>query len=270
MRMSPTPKNPSGSSPAAVVARDLDVLRASRVALRGVTLELGKGQSLAVIGPNGSGKSTFLRALAGLLETRGHLRVAANAERGGVAMVFQGSQVDPHLPMTAREAVALGRLPHMGLLRRRTRADIAAVEGAMERMDVADLAGEQLATLSGGQMQRVLVAQALAQDAELVLLDEPLTGVDVNARAQILGTIDSEVKRGIPVVISTHDLADAAACDRVLLVAGHQVAFGTPAEVLVEEHLAVAFGGRVLQAIDGSVVLDDPHHHHEAGHGERR
>ncbi len=252
----------------AVVAEDVSVTIGSRVALSGVNLTVPAGSSVAVIGPNGSGKSTFLRALAGLGEVAGRLIVDAASNEAGVAMVFQGAGVDPHLPMTVGEAVALGRYPIAGWLGRFSKLDRQIVGDSIRRMGTEDLVNEQLSTLSGGQRQRALVAQGLAQQSALLLLDEPFTGVDVLARDRILRSIDEELSEGHTVIISTHDLADAARCDLVLLLAGKQIAFGTPESVLSEPHLAEAFGERVLHAVDGSMVLDDPHHHHKDHDGD--
>lgn len=263
----------AGSSAAvaeAVVAEGVSVTIGSRVALSGVNLTVPAGSSVAVIGPNGSGKSTFLRALAGLGDVSGQLTVDAASHDAGVAMVFQDAGVDPHLPMTVGEAVSLGRYPTTGWLGRFSKLDHQIVGDSIRRMDTEDLVNEQLSALSGGQRQRALVAQGLAQRSPLLLLDEPFTGVDVLARDRILRSIGEELADGRTVIISTHDLADAARCDLVLLLAGKQIAFGTPESVLTESHLAEAFGERVLHAVDGSVVLDDPHHHHEDHDGDAR
>src|ERR687897_206500 len=148
----------------------------------------------------------------------------------------------------------------------RDHGDRAAVNRSLERLGVADLARRQLHELSGGQRQRVLVAQGLAQEADLLLLDEPVTGLDVVSRELILEAVAAEQAAGRTVVLSTHDLTDARQADRVMLLANRLVAFGAPDEVLTDRPLAAAYGGRVLALPEGVVVMDDPHHNHHDDH----
>ncbi|HEX5365708.1 MAG TPA: zinc ABC transporter ATP-binding protein AztA [Acidimicrobiales bacterium] len=239
----------------------------ARTALAGATFALPAGRSVALIGPNGSGKSTLLRAVAGLVEPRaGHLDVPARRRRGGVALVLQATEVDRQLPVTVGETVTMARYARRGPFARLRPDDRAAVARALERMDVADLAGRQLHELSGGQRQRVLVAQGLAQDSDLLLLDEPVTGLDVLSRQRILAAMDAERDAGRTVVASTHDLEDARRADLVLLLANRVVAAGPPEEALADEPLRQAYGGRILHLGGGTVVVDDPHHDRRHGH----
>ena len=133
----------------------------------------------------------------------------------------------------------------------------------MSRTGVGDLAGRQLLELSGGQRQRVLVAQGLASEADLLVLDEPMTGLDVVSRGRILEVMAEERSVGRTVVFSTHDLAEAAGADQVVLLAGRVVASGSPEQVLTEEHLVEAYRGRLVDVADvsGLWLIDDPHHH---------
>src|SRR5688500_12497869 len=194
----------------AAIATDLLLAYGSRAALSDATFSFPAGRTVALIGPNGSGKSTLLRALAGLLEPRsGRLEVPARQRRGAVALVLQTTDVDHALPVTVRETVTMARYATRGVFGRLHAADRAAVHAALERMEVADLAGRQLHELSGGQRQRVLVAQGLAQQGELLLLDEPVTGLDVVSRELILAAVKAEQADGRTVVVSTHDLDDA-------------------------------------------------------------
>jgi ABC-type Mn2+/Zn2+ transport system ATPase subunit len=187
--------------------------------------------------------------------------------------VLQTTEVQPTLPLTVREAVCMARYAARGPFRRFRPADRAAVREALERMEVADLAGRQIHELSGGQRQRVLVAQGLAQRAELLLLDEPVTGLDVVSRDLIFRAVAGERSAGRTVVLSTHDLADAGRADLVMLLANRLVAFGPPGEALADAPLRVAYGARVLGMPAGAMVIDDPHHapdgrgddHHRAG-----
>lgn len=242
-----------------VVVEDLVVRYGEVVALRDVTLRLGPGTTLAVIGPNGSGKSTLLRAIAGLAESR-HGTVVLPGDRAP-SFVLQSTDVERSLPITVWDTVATARYPSLGLLRRFGAQDRAAIGRAMERLAIADLADRQLHDLSGGQRQRVMVAQGLAQEASVLLLDEPVTGLDIVSRSLILEVIDEERADGKIVLFTTHALDEARRCDQVLLLAGAPIAIGPPDEVLCEEHLKAAFGGRFIRVGD-TIVLDDPHHVH--------
>ena len=245
--------------PLAVTIDDLSVRYGDHLALDHVSLQVEGGSTIAIIGPNGSGKSTLLRAIADLAP-----RSTGVITRHGVsvALVLQATDVDRTLPITVRETVRMARYAQRGLFHRLHPEDHAVVQAALDRLDIADLADRQLHDLSGGQRQRVLVAQGLAQEADVLLLDEPVTGLDVVSRQTILEVIEEERGAGHAVLMTTHDLDDASRCDRVLLLDTRAVAEGTPSEVLVESHLREAFGGRVLLLAGGDVFVDDPHHAH--------
>ena len=221
-------------------------------------MEIPAASSLAVIGPNGSGKSTLLGVLAGTITPNSG---SATVDGRPPALVLQSTDVDRSLPITAWDTVSLARYPTLGLFRRFSSTDRDAVEGAMKRLTIDDLADHHFHDLSGGQRQRVLVAQGVAQDTEVLLLDEPVTGLDMTSRAVILDLIDEEVTAGRTVVVTTHNLDEARRCDQVLLLDTTAIAVGTPEEVLTEEHLRRAFGGRFIRVGD-EFILDDPHHSH--------
>ncbi len=244
---------------ATLTIRGLEVRYGDSVALTDVDLDLPPGTSLAVIGPNGSGKSTLLNAVAGIVDTS-----AGTITYDGLtpALVLQSTEVDRSLPITVGDAVGLARYPTLGLLGRFRSEDRDAITDAMRRLGIEDLENRQLHDLSGGQRQRVLVAQGLAQESDLLLLDEPVTGLDVVSRGLILDVIHDELARDRSVIVTTHDLDDARICDLVLLVDKHAIAVGTPDEVLTEDHLVHAFGGRFIRVGD-RLILDDPHHHHQ-------
>jgi manganese transport system ATP-binding protein len=242
----------------AITTRGLEVRFGDTVALSGLDLEVPAGSSLAVIGPNGSGKSTLLGALAGTLEPTAGEAVVAGP---GPALVLQSTDVDRSLPITVRDTVSLARYPTLGLFGRFRASDRSAVEQALTRLAIDDLANRQLHELSGGQRQRVLVAQGLAQDTGVLLLDEPVTGLDVVSRAIILDVIDDEVAAGRTVVVTTHNLDDARRCDQVLLLDTSPIAVGPHDTVLTAHHLRRAFGGRFIRVGD-ELLLDDPHHSH--------
>lgn len=252
-----------------VVARGATLAHGTHVAMRDASFELVPGSVVAVIGPNGSGKSTLLHGIAGLMRPlRGTIEVGGRPARVGgreVAYVLQSTRVHEHLPITVREAVTMGRYAHRGPFRPLGRTDRAAVDAALERLAVADLSTRQLRELSGGQRQRVLVAQGLAQEAPVLLLDEPVTGLDLVSQRTILEVVSAERDAGRVVVMTTHDLGEAAHADVVLLLAGRIVADGPPGQVLTAEHLAAAYRQRVIRLDDNVLMLDDaPHHDSDA------
>ncbi len=220
----------------------------------------------AVIGPNGSGKSTVLNALAGLVEpAAGTLEVLGTSPvqaRARVSYVLQSVTVPAGTPLTVGETVGMGRYPRLGLWRRRSADDRRRVHSAMEQLAIVDLARRHLTELSGGQRQRVYVAQGIAQSHEVLLLDEPLTGLDLVSARTIDGIIHSERHRGCSVVLTTHDLEEARAADHVLLMNGRVVASGPPEQVLTLANLEIAYG---IGALHGSVgiFVDDPAHPRE-------
>lgn len=238
--------------------RDVHVDYGSVHAVGDLSFEIPTGVSVAVIGPNGSGKSTLLKVIAGVVEPTSGSVDMHGAE---TAIVLQSTDVDQSVPITVRDTVAMARYSRLGLLRRFGHDDHQAVRTSLERLDIADLADRQIHHLSGGQRQRVFVAQGLAQDAPVLLLDEPLTGLDVVSRTIIAEVLDAEQAAGRTIVTSTHNFTDAERADLVLLLATRFVAFGTPGEVFTEEHLQTAFGGRFAR-VGNTLVLDDPHHHH--------
>lgn len=244
--------------PSQLTIGGLQVRYGDRIAIDDLDLVVPAGSTLAVIGPNGSGKTTLLKAIVGLMRPSAGAIGLAGAR---AALVLQSTDVDRSVPITVRDTVSIARYATLGLVRRFGPADRAAVDRAMVRLDIDGLANRQLHDLSGGQRQRVLVAQGLAQDAEVLLLDEPVTGLDVVSRGAILAVVDEERDKGRTVIMTTHDLDDARRCDQVLLLATRPIAAGPPAHVLEETHLIEAFGGRV-QRVGDDFVLDDPHHSH--------
>jgi ABC-type Mn2+/Zn2+ transport system ATPase subunit len=246
----------------AVRARGLYLAHRRRIALADADFELPSGRISTLIGPNGAGKTTLLHAIGGLTRPDGGtLEVPARRRRGGVAYVLQSTEVNGYLPLTVREAVTMGRYATTGPVRRLSGADREAVDEAIEALGIGDLARRQLTELSGGQRQRAFVAQGLAQQADLLLLDEPITGLDLVSREHILAAVEATRAAGRTVVISTHDLGDAAQADHLLLLAARVVAAGPPAEVLTDEHLSEAYGGRLLRLDERTLVVDDHPHH---------
>jgi manganese transport system ATP-binding protein len=261
---------PDAADRCAVTLKRADLGYGRPPALRAVDLCIGVGERAVLIGPNGAGKTTLLHGIAGLLSpVSGTVRVlgAPPADRRvDIAYVLQGARVGHSLPITVEEVVRMGHYPRLGLLGHMTAEDKASALAALDRLGVADLRHRHLGELSGGQRQRVVVAQALVQRAAVLLLDEPLTGLDLPTQQTIDDVLDEERARGATVVLSTHDLSDTEGADRVVLLSGRVVADGRPAEVLVADRLVEAYGGRLMRLGDGSVILDDgPHHDHDAG-----
>lgn len=263
----------------AVVGRSV-VLSRTRGGTAGRTLALGAsdftiptGCITAIIGPNGSGKSTLLHAIAGLIQpdagTLTVLGATPAISQARISYVLQYASGPTGTPLTVRETVMMGRYPSLGFLRRPSRADRERVESAMARLGIADLAERHLGELSGGQRQRVLVAQGIAQDHALLLLDEPLTGLDLVSMRVIDEIIHDEPGRGCSVVLTTHDLDEAKAADHVILTAGRVIASGPPGQVLTIEHLTAAYGLGALHDSDaaGPRIPADDHHHDHDHHG---
>jgi manganese transport system ATP-binding protein len=250
-----------------VVARDLVLMYGPTVALAASSFEIPSDTVTALIGPNGSGKSTLLSAIAGLLQpSSGSIeRPAGNSEPLRVAYVLQMTKVNEGLPISVREVVTMGRYASTGMYGRMRRPDRDAVAAAMERTGISDLGSRPLNELSGGQRQRVFVAQGLAQDHDLLLLDEPLTGLDLPSARAIDHVVHGERSHRSTVVMSTHDLSEAMVADHVLLLAGRVVASGSPEEVLTLEHLNAAYGPNLLHVDGEQVFFDDPAHRPVAG-----
>jgi ABC-type Mn2+/Zn2+ transport system ATPase subunit len=264
-----TPFAEAAGAPAAVVGERVDLSRGRHPVLSTATFVVPAGAVTSLVGPNGAGKSSLLDAVVGLLPLNGgRLQVLGGppeAARRRVAYVLQAAKVNDQLPITVRETVTMGRFAERGTFGRLRPTDRQAVEEAIERLELTDLVHRHLHELSGGQRQRVFVAQGLAQQAEVLLLDEPVTGLDVVSRQRILEVVEGERAAGRTVVMTTHDLSDAASTDHVLLLSGRVVAEGPPAAVLTATHLADAYGGRILRLPDGDLLIDDPHHHHADG-----
>lgn len=238
----------SGSPSAwAIEAVALDVGYGGHAVVEQIELALRPGGLLCLIGTNGSGKSTLLKTLAGLVHpVAGEVRVVGDAPGAQPARVGYLSQHPASsftLPLRAADVVAMGRFAHLGLLRRVRPIDRSACAEAIERMGVAAFADAPLMELSGGQRQRVHLAQALARQADVLLLDEPTAGLDIEGRETFARAVAAERARGCAVVMSTHDIDDAETADLVLLLAGRIVAAGPPEQVLTPENLRASFGG---------------------------
>ena len=239
--------------------RDLAVRFGRNEAVRGLTLSVEPNAWVMLIGPNGAGKTSVLRALCGLLPFEGTATVDGRDVhslcRRELARLMAFVPQNPAAPseLTVAEYVLLGRTPHLGNLGVDGRRDRKAVARALERLDLLPLAERGLGSLSGGELQRAVLARALAQEASILLLDEPTTSLDLGRQQQVLELVDSLRADGLTVLSTMHDLTLAGQyADRlVLLDRGSMVAEGTAAEVLSAGNLAAYYGANVR------IVLDD-------------
>ncbi|NOK61748.1 MAG: hypothetical protein GFH27_549281n131 [Chloroflexi bacterium AL-W] len=235
------------------------------VALDNVSFSFPLGERIAVVGPNGAGKSTLFKAMAGLLTpTRGTVRIAGHPLRRStdIAHIPQRSVVDWTFPVSVADVVMMGRTRKLGLLRWPRARDREVVQNSLAMVHMTDLAKRQIGELSGGQQQRVFIARALAQEATLMLMDEPLTGLDITSQEEIL-TIIAELKdRGVTVLVATHDLnqaADSQHYEAVVLLNKELVGVGKAQDVLTPERLTRAYGGQLrwITTNQGTMILAD-------------
>ncbi len=233
------------------------------LALEDISFRLQGGQSLAVVGPNGAGKTTLFRIIAGTLSpSSGSVKIFGHRPYGHVCIAYvpQRSQIDWSFPVTVREVVMMGRVRRIGFLQWPKRRDWEFVSRSLERVGIGELAHRQIGELSGGQQQRVFLARALAQEADLILLDEPLSGLDIPSQNDIFAILDDLRHEGIATLIATHDLNVAAAhFDIVMLLNRRVVAFGPPGEVINESMLLQAYGDhvhRLAHQEEGMVLTD--------------
>lgn len=250
---------PSSGTPPAVRADDLWAGYNGHTALEGVTFSIEPGCLAGLVGPNGSGKSTLLRVILGLHKPwRGRVdifgrRREANHRR--VGYMPQSELVDWSFPVTVYDVALMGRYGRLGLLRRPGRADRDTVAQALERVRLTDRAGRRIGELSGGEQRRALIARALAQEADLLLLDEPLAGLDASAQHDLLTLFDELRAEGKTLIVATHDLSCVAAgFDHAIALNRRVIAFGRTASVLTEEVLNATFQRHLLLVnIEGKV-----------------
>jgi manganese transport system ATP-binding protein len=239
----------NGAGTPVLDVRDLSVRYNEVHALDDVSVTLAAGRICGLIGVNGSGKSTLFKALMGLLVPREGsvelfgMTTAQARKRGLVAYMPQAEEVDWTFPVSVSDVVAMGLYGRLGAARRLGAAERAAVDDALERVGLTALRRRQIGQLSGGQRKRVFIARSIAQDARLLLLDEPFAGVDQASERTMTGLLKSLRDEGRSVLVSTHDLAGVPAlCDEAVLLHRRVLASGDPSEVLTHGNLARAFG----------------------------
>jgi manganese/iron transport system ATP-binding protein len=248
----------------AIHAENVSFYYENRYALREVGFDLQKGEHLAVVGPNGAGKTTLFRIIAGILRpSTGVVELFGQNPSGHVCVAYvpQRSQVDWSFPVNVSEVVMMGRIRRLGFFNWPKKRDWEFVRSALERVDLLDYEGQQIGGLSGGQQQRVFLAQAVAQEAELILLDEPLTGLDLPSQETSYRILEDLRRDEITVVVATHDLDLAAKrFDRVMLLNRSLVSYGRPDEALNASHLLEAYGAHIhrVHGEEGAIFLTDP------------
>jgi ABC-type Mn2+/Zn2+ transport system ATPase subunit len=227
-------------------------------AIEDISFEVDAGQRVALLGPNGGGKTTLLRVLLGELRPmKGSVEVRSRA-----ATVPQTERSRLDFPVSALDVALMGALSRLPWWRRPGHADREIAHEALERVGVAGRAGDTFGDLSGGQRQRVLIARGLVQDAELLLLDEPFSGLDVPAARSLEALIAELAREGRGIVIATHDLSQARRWDSVLCLNHRQIAFGGPEEVLDREVLEATYAGAIVEIPGSDRVGVLPAHHH--------
>lgn len=235
-------------------------------ALTEVSFEIRAGERVAVVGPNGAGKTTLFKVIAGILRpSGGSVSVHGHAPGGHICVGYvpQRASIDLDFPVSVREVVMMGRVREIGLLRWPSSNDWRKVAAALERVGLVEDADRPIGEISAGQQQRAFLAQAAAQAAEVVLLDEPLSGVDEPSKEAIFEILAGMQAEGITALVATHDLNLAAErFDRVMLLNRRLISFGEPHTALNQSALEQAYGRHlhVLEAGQGFAVLADTHH----------
>ena len=248
-----------------IVARDVTVTyRNGHTALRDAGFEIPTGTITGLVGVNGAGKSTLFKAIMGFIPAaRGEIEVMGLTvkealRRNIVAYVPQSEEVDWTFPVLVEDVVMMGRYGHMGFFRRPAQADHDAVTAALGRVNMVDYRYRQIGELSGGQRKRVFLARALAQEGQVILLDEPFTGVDVQTEEAIIALLREMRDEGRVMLVSTHNLGSVPEfCDRTVLVKETVLAYGPTETVFTRENLEHAFGGVLRHFVLGGSDLHD-------------
>lgn len=259
---------PSSATPPAlhgIAVRDATVTyRNGHTALWNASFEIPHGTVTALVGVNGAGKSTLFKAIMGFVGTsKGEIEILGMPVREAlrknlVAYVPQAEEVDWAFPVLVEDVVMMGRYGHMGFLRRPRSADHEAVEAALARVNMTEYRHRQIGELSGGQRKRVFLARSLAQEGQVILLDEPFTGVDVKTEEQIVALLRELRDEGRVMLVSTHNLGSVPEfCDRTILIKGTVLAHGPTETTFTRANLEKAFGGVLRHFTLGGDALHD-------------
>ena len=266
-------KESAGADPSrgpALEVRNLWAGYNGKPVLEAISFQVDRGDMVGIIGPNGSGKSTLIKTILGLVKPmRGEVLVLGRdgtPERHLVGYTPQTELVDWDFPVTVFDVALMGRYSRRGLFRRTTKEDREAADASLELVKIFDLRDRLIGELSGGQRRRVLLARAMAHNPELLLLDEPMAGLDATAQHQLLDLLDELRAKGATVILSTHDLSCVSSrCDKAACLNRRLIAFGKPSEVLNEQVLGDTFGTHLLMVhLDGQAYAVQ-HHTHPGG-----
>lgn len=249
-----------------IITNDLTVTyNNGTTALRNVSFEIPRSTITALVGVNGAGKSTLFKALMGFIPTiKGEISILGQSVKSAlkgnhIAYVPQADEVDWSFPVLVQDVVMMGRYGHMGFFRKTTSNDILEVDYALNRVGMEDFKDRQIGELSGGQRKRVFLARALAQKSEVILLDEPFTGVDVKTETAIIKLLREMRKEGKIMLVSTHNLGSVPEfCDRTILIKETVLAYGKTEKTFTRQNLELAFGGVLRHfVLSGTDLHDD-------------
>lgn len=251
----------STTAPVILAVRDLTVIYQDEPAIEHISLDVHAGERIAVIGPNGAGKSTLIKAIMGLVQPRSGSIELAQGGRERLGYVPQYEAVNWDFPVTVQDVVMMGCVRQIGWLRWPGKHHWEIVHAALERVGLVDFAKRQVGQLSGGQRRRVFIARALAQQADMLVLDEPFSGVDASAQHSLMDVLESLQADGMTIILSTHDLNLAFhRFDKVLAIKRELIAYGPPDKTYTPEVLTQLYGGKLAVLEDGrqvTVFIDD-------------
>lgn len=249
-----------------IITSDLTVTyNNGNTALRNVSFEIPQGTITALVGVNGAGKSTLFKALMGFMPTiKGEISILGQSvksalKENSIAYVPQAEEVDWSFPVLVQDVVMMGRYGHMGFFRKPSPNDILEVDYAINRVGMTDFKDRQIGELSGGQRKRVFLARALAQKSQVILLDEPFTGVDVKTETAIIELLGEMRKEGKIMLVSTHNLGSVPEfCDRTILIKETVLAYGKTENTFTRQNLELTFGGVLRHfVLSGTDLHDD-------------
>jgi ABC-type Mn2+/Zn2+ transport system ATPase subunit len=259
LKLDTTTHHPQPNAPEPILTvRNLTVAYNHAPAIEDVSFTVAAKDRVAIIGPNGAGKSTLIKAIMGLLQPRAGV-ISVNPERLGYVAQHEGVNWD--FPVTVADVVMMGRTRKIGRRLWPGRDQWQKVDAALEQVGLLDLRNKQIGELSGGQRRRVFVARALAQEADILVLDEPFSGVDASAQAELLDVLASLHSGGMTILLCTHDLALAFRWfDKVMALHRRLIAYGTPKEVYQPNVLSELYGSQITTLGGEQVFFVDDHH----------